>query len=232
MRRLHPSRSILMYLDELDFTYAALSAHEATSALAAPFGAEIEAWNSLFTQVRASRRKVVAAEARVAIADENLDRTTMRFAQVLLVETEGDRKSPLFRRFFPSAPSEHIRGNLRKQCERTRDVMIAELEKLEDTSPLKPFKPQLLAAANAALEAIEARGKAKAEATQTSIDLEEWKEGINRLRTTTHAEIRKIAVDRRLGSDFAETFFRVEASSSANEPLGDEPAPADPPPTP
>ena len=62
-------------------------------------------------------------------------------------------------------------------------------------------------------------------------DVADWKEGINRLRTTTYAELLKRGTEKRLGRDWAETFFRRDESTTS--PSDDAPpAPVGPVPTP
>ena len=127
MRKLVIASSLSLYLDQLEFTEAALAAGDDTAGLALPFGEAITEWEGVAQRERASRRAVTRAEAVVSVLDQRLDELTAAFGGALLVEAKMDRKSTLFRRFFPTAPSEFVRGNLRKQCEATRDRILAEL---------------------------------------------------------------------------------------------------------
>lgn len=59
-----------------------------------------------------------------------------------------------------------------------------------------------------------------------SSDVIEWKEGVNRLRTTTHAELIKLAAAQSLGRAWPDVFFRsAETARSEGEA---EPAPVEP----
>lgn len=230
MKKIPLSCSLLTFLEELEYTEAALAADPETSDLAAPFTEEIAGWSDVFARERVARRAVVRADAVVAVRDGQLDRHTTRFGGLALVEGGQDRKGAFFRKFFPVAPSAFIQQALRKQCERTRDVIVPEIKKLPEESPLRPFASLLLAASKAALTALDARAKVKGERAAVGSDVVEWKEGVNRLRATTHAELLKLAAEKRYPKTWADTFFRAEESAAVEE---DEPSPPDPsPPTP
>lgn len=209
MRQIPLSSSLLVYLEEMEFTEAALSAHEDTKDLASVYRDELESWEKAFKSYREARRAIVRADAMVSVCNQTLDELTTRFSHVVLVEVNGDRKSTLFRRFFPIAPSELVRQSLRKQCEHTRNVMVSELKSLPDQSPLKAFATQLDDRASRALDALDARAKVGAERATVAYDVEEWKEGVNRLRLSTYAALLQIAAERNLGKSFADSFFRA-----------------------
>ncbi|MDB4929066.1 MAG: uncharacterized protein JWM10_1550 [Myxococcaceae bacterium] len=232
MRQIPLSSSLLVFLDELEFTEAALTADPAAAELAGPFEEEIGAWAHLFQRQRAARRAVVRADAVVAVLDGTLDRVTVRFGGQALVEAGQDRKSAAFRKFFPTAPSEFIRGALRKQSERTRDVIVPEILKLPESSALRPFADPLSKGAKAAIAGLAARAKVQGEAATAGTDVTEWKEGVNRLRTTTRAELVKIAVAQGLGRAWPDLFFR-SAETARAEGEADAPVePVDPAPAP
>ncbi|MDO9017010.1 MAG: hypothetical protein Q8S73_45820 [Deltaproteobacteria bacterium] len=232
MRQIPISSSLITFLDDLEYTEAALRAEPLAAELALIFEEEIAAWSEVFRRQRATRRDVIRADALVAVLDASLDRVTVRFGGQALVEANQERKSAAFRRFFPVAPSEFVRGPLRKQCERTRDVIVRELDKLPGDSPLRAFSEPLLTSAKAALAALVARVKTQGEAATVATEILEWKEGVNRLRTTTHAELIKIATAQGLGRAWPEVFFR-SADTARSEGDGDAPpAPVDPEPDP
>lgn len=208
MRQIPLSSSLLVFVEDIEFTEAALSADEDTKHLACLFRDELETWEKVFKRYRDGRRAIVKADAKVSVCNQKLDDTTTRFGHVLLAEAGGDRKSTFYRRFFPMIPSEFIRQGLRKQCEYTRDTMIGELEKLPDESPLKAYLPVLEERVARTLDALDARGKVMGERASTAHDVEEWKEGVNRLRLSTYAALLQLATEKNLGKSFAESFFR------------------------
>lgn len=225
MRKLALAASLLTFLDELEYSEAGLAADPDASELAAAFSEEITAWGEQFAAERASRRDVTRAEAVVAVRDWQIDRLTQRFAGQVLVEASGDRKSATFRRFFPIPASEFIRIALRKQCERTRDVVVAELQKVDTKSLLWPYLAQFEAVVSATFEALDLRAHARGRRGTASHDTDEWKEGVNSLRLTTYGELLKIAAAKGYPRAWAETFFRVESAVGVPGGAGEETGP-------
>lgn len=222
MRRLALSSSLLVFLEELEFTEVALSSREETKDLACAYRDELETWERIFKQYRQARHAIIHADAIVAVRDQELDEVTTKFGRALLAEVNGDRKSPLFRRFFADAPSEFVRRPLRKQCEYTLNRIVPELNQLPDESPLKAFAKPLAEAAQRGIDALDARAKVVAERASVSIDVEEWKEGVNRLRTSTYAALLQIGNEKGNPKTFAKSFFRAprkaRSASRASEP--------------
>ena len=100
---------------------------------------------------------------------------------------------------------------------------MPEILKLSENSLLRRFADPLAAQAKAALQALTSRTKARGENATVVSDVTDWKESVNRLRTTTYAELLKRSAERNLGREWPETFFRRDESSAA---VDDEPAPA------
>jgi hypothetical protein len=225
MRQIPLSASLLTFIDEIDYTEAALLANEETAALAKPFTHAIADWESAFKAERQTRREVTRADAVVAVRNAALDSATTKFGVQTLAEAGGDRSHALFRRFFTVAPSVFVRQPLRKQAEHTLNVIVAELGKLEKDSPLKIAGKHLQKLAQAALDALDARSKSKGDRATKSNEVDEWKEGVNTLRTTTYAELLKHSAEKGYGKAWASAFFRDDASARASAASGDEPAP-------
>jgi len=225
MRRLAMSSSLLVYLEELEFTEVALSSRAETKDLAGSFRDELESWERIFKRYREARHAIVHAEAIVAVRDQELDEITTSFGRALLAEVKGDRKSTLFRRFFSDSPSEFVRKPLRKQCEDTRDRIVPELNHLPDGSPLKAYARPLAEAAQRAIDALDARAKIRADRASVALDVEEWKEGVNRLRVSTYAALLQIGNEKGLGKPFAKSFFRAAKRATSK---GNPAAQADP----
>src|SRR3954462_3230110 len=102
------STSLLVYLDELEYIEAALSADKDTEDLAKPFHDEIVGWDVIFKKERTGRRNVVRADAVVGVRNAQVDTGTVKFGASALAEAGGDRTSPKFRRYFPVAPSQFV----------------------------------------------------------------------------------------------------------------------------
>lgn len=229
MRKLAPTYSLLTYLEDLEYTEAALGADEAAADLAAAFTEEIEGWSAIFKAEREARRAVTRADAVIAVKNAALDGTTTRFGAAVLAEAGADRRSPLFKRFFSVAPSEVVRKPLRKQAELTLNVMITELAKVDAASPLKAFAAPLQTLAKAALDGLDARAKLQSARGIAAHDVAEWKEGANTLRLSTYAELLKRSTTNARGRAWVEAFFRADGASATEEAAeGDVPAPTPP----
>jgi hypothetical protein len=223
MRQIPISHGLILFLDDLEYTEAALLASDDTADLAPSFSEEIEAWAGTFQKERAARRDVTRSEAVVSVKNVTLDVTTTRFGVGVLAEAT-DRKSSFFRRFFSVVPSEFVRRPLRKQAETTLQVVVAEIGKLAPDHPLRAFLAPLKTQAQAALDALDARTKAKGARSVSAHEVEEWKEGVNTLRLSTYAELLKRAADGAKGRPWADAFFRADAATSAADDEGADPA--------
>jgi hypothetical protein len=213
-----------IFADHLEHSDAALSADPDTQDLAKPFQDMLEAWEDRYKEQRAARRAVIRAQAVVGVTSKRLDDTTGRLAAL----TRGVAPA-LLGRLFSMAPSVFLRRPLRDRCDQTRNVILVELAKLDGAHPLKPFATQLEGLVNTVLGAVDGRAKAKGERKIRSNDIKAWKESVNDLRTTTYAELLKIAVAKGYPRDWVESFFRPLSSDDveAEEPEAPEPAPAE-----
>ncbi len=229
MRTISIQRAVLHFVDHLEATEAALSANPDTVALAGAHQEALHQSEDMFRKERVARREVVRSQAVLTMSDTALDIDTTRFGGVAFVEAGQDRQSPAFRRFFPEAPSSFVRWNLRKQCEHTLNVIVPAIAKAASPT-LEPFGTLLRTRAEAVLSAYDRRAKARAELATVSLEIEEWKEGVNRLRTNTYAELLKIASSKGYPKSWAEGFFFSDTTTTPEEPA--EPATPPSPPTP
>lgn len=213
-----------VFADQLEHTDAALSADPDTQELAKPFQEALSAWEERYRDQRTARRAVIRAQAVVGVTSKRLDDTTGRLAAM----TRGVAPA-LLGRLFSMAPSAFLRRPLRDRCDQTRTVILVELVKLDDAHPLKPFAVQLAALVDTVLGAVDGRAKAKGERKIRSNDIKAWKESINDLRTTTYAELLKIAVAKGYPRDWVDSFFRPLSADDveAEEPEAPEPTPAE-----
>jgi hypothetical protein len=218
VRKIPLSHSLIHYLDKLEGSEAALAADPDAESLAPPFQEAIAEWGDVFHRERLSRREVIRADAVVRVRNEQIDFLTMGFAAMVRA-VAGD----LLRKLFSIAPGRFIRRGLRQQCEQTQNVILPELAKLHPDDALKPFAPQLEAAASHALASLDARAKAKGARRSVATDVEEWKEGINALRTTTYAELLKIAAEKDYPRSWVDAFFEDSATEDDEEPTSQTP---------
>ncbi len=220
MRKLALGRSLLYFLDEIEYTEAALAADSDAQSLALPFRDVISEWETLFKRERDARREVVRAEARVAIRNQHIDRSTIKFAALVRAVAPDFMDN-----VFKTAPNAFIRTNLRKQCETTKNVIVAEVDKLATDSPLKPFGSALESLATTTLTVLDARGAKKGAAQLVSNDVVEWKEGINNLRTFTHADLLKMAASLGYPKSWVDSFFRAATDDDDSESQNEETTP-------
>lgn len=222
MRKLPTRRRSLFFVEEIEFSEAALSADSDAAPLSSAFRDALEEWEPLFKKERLARRGEVRAQAVVAVRNQSLDTTTIRFA-ALARATAPD----ILERCFKVTPAKFVRGNLRKQGEVTKSVIVPEIAKLSAEHPLKPFGAQFDALASAAVTALDNRATEAGKRQSVSNDVLEWKEGINALRTTTYAELLKISVEKGLPKTWVESFFRQENDDTDDETSATEPTTTD-----
>lgn len=203
MRKIPLSHGLITYLEEIEHTEAALLADDDAKVLAAAFSSAIQDWDGIFKTERSTRREIIRAEAIVAVRNEQLDTATMQFSRAARALAPG-----LLDRAFNIAPGRFIRTALRKQAERTVNVIAVEIGKLDAQNPVASFGPRLDALAKAAITALDGRAQAKGAAATGGNDVDEWKEGINSLRLLTWTELIKIADSKGYPRSWAEAFFR------------------------
>lgn len=225
MRQIPEKASLLTYLDDLEYTEAALAADPEGQPFASEFTAQIAEWEVVFRKERQARRSVTRADAVAVVRNEQLDLQTMALAKRARVEDAG-----FFGRVFKVAPSRFIAVGLRKQCERTRDLIVPELAKLPSTHPLAAFGVLMTNACDSAIAALDARNGAKGARQSAANDVDEWKQAVNKLRTITHADLTKIATSKGYPKAWADAFFPSTADSAGEEsPDTEEPdGPAQP----
>jgi hypothetical protein len=227
MRDISLSRSLLVFADELEYTEAALLAEPATAELAPPVTLKLGQWDGVFSAWRSARREITRSNAVVAVVNAMLDEVTKLFGGEALVEAKQDRKSPLFRRFFPVAPSELIRWGFRDQVDATKNMIIVELRKLAEGNRLRAYIEPMTSLVTSATNAIERRSVVWGERSGVGLTTEDYKRGVNALRTTTYAELLKIAAANGWSKAWADSFFRKP--SERGEGVTEEPEPVAPP---
>jgi len=172
------------FLEEIEYSEAALSADPDAAFLALPFQNALTEWETHFKSERTARRAVVRTSAIVGVRNERIDVTTIQFAAVAR-STSPD----VLDRCFTMAPGKLVRANLRKQCETTKIVIVPEIGKLAADHPCKAFGARLDACATSAVTALDDRAQAMGSCQSAANDVLEWREGVNALRTTTYAEL-------------------------------------------
>ncbi|MCP4599419.1 MAG: hypothetical protein GY847_02600 [Proteobacteria bacterium] len=222
MKQLKTNRSLLHYYDELVYTASALGADPLTVSLKTVCGQMTAEFFQVEMVKRTARIRVTEETAVVRVRDQILDRVTRKFAGILLAEANHDRDSSLFRHFFSVAPSVLRNRSLSKQVSHTQKVLLPELDKLEEGSPLKDYRETLQRAAEEADNALESLDSAKTKRKAVSREVEDWKEKVNTFRLVTYADLLKIAASNNLPKSWADTFFRTRPRPSASNGKAEE----------
>ena len=217
--------SLFSFLDDLEFTDAGLAAHPDAAALAKPVSDLIAQCPGIVQKEREARRAVTRAAAVVAVCNDILDSLTTHLGGLVLVEAKQDRKGTFYRRFFPIPPSQFIAQSLRRQCQLTIDAMIPEMKKTPDGSPIKGLAGRMEHAAKAAIDALAARSRLMGERGACASDVQEWKEGVNRMRVALYADLLKRASENGYPRAWADTFFHPDASGATKAVEGPTPGP-------
>jgi hypothetical protein len=221
MRQISLKHSLLFFLEELEYTEAALSADDDARSLAPAYQARIEDWKGIFDKERTSRRNVIRGNAVVAVRNEQLDASTIRLAATARGAAVG-----FLDKVLSVSPSRFVKKPLREQCETTRDVLLVELAKLDPGNPVRALAPALESLNNAALTALDERTKAKNAQTTVGNDIDEWKNAVNAQRLTTFADLLKIAALKGYPRAWAESFYRTVEKNDKPETDDTEPADA------
>ena len=219
--------SMKQFEGHLVYTLTTTGVDPLTRDLAPLYEAELARWEILQKKERESTRALIKAEAEVGLRDVLLDGVTMPFGGQLFVMANRDTESVFFKTFLPTAAYRFVRRDLRTQSEHTRDVIVPGLAKLDAQHPLRTqYEVALAEAAQAALVSLDQRAKMRAARTLVKIEVDEWKEGVNRLRTTTYAELLRRSAEHNRTRSWARSFFpAAHHASSPEEQETESPAP-------
>ncbi len=207
MKRIPQSYSIVAYRNELLFSQAATAADPDAAGHAAAFEGLLGEALSLAGKAFNALAAVTQAHAVVAVADALSDRAIMRLGREALVESEGQRDRPPYSVLFNVAPSEIAGWPLRKACGYVRDRLVPAAATLPEGSRLRPLIAEAALRATAAIEALDRRSAAEGARALVGAEVDEWKEGVNRLRLATYGELLKTAATKGYGRAWADTFF-------------------------
>jgi hypothetical protein len=212
MKLLPLSGSLETFSDDLIYLEAALAANALTIDYARLVQTKLESWDPISRTSRDANREITRTNAVLAVRNAQLDETTRQLGGAVLVDANQDRKSTLFRRFFPVAPSELIRWGFQEQLNQTKNVILPELAKLPASSKARAFLEPLTTLATAGAEALQRRLEVWGAKSSVRLDVEEWKRGANALRTTVYAELLKLGAANGYTRAWADSFFRTGSS--------------------
>ncbi len=231
MRAIPPSRSILVFWEDLTFLEAALLADEETRELAPPVTATIDVFTQTLQRDLDTRRSQIQSSARASVGDALLDHGIRGLFSSTLHLVGQNRKQAAFTTLFSTHIGEVVRHALGRQVEIAREL----LGKLT----LSHYPEEFRAAQTVALQPLIARGAAvleerrQAELARTAgrIDVQAWKEEANAVRLSIYASLLALAAQTGRGKPWAEVFFQQKSTRVSNdsddEPAGGDENPAD-----
>lgn len=230
MRAIPPSRSVLVFWEDLVFLEAALLADEETRALAAPVTPVIDAFMPALQRDLDTRRVQIQSSARSSVADARIDRGIRGLFSATLHLVGQNRKHPAFTNLFSTNIGDVVRHALGRQVEIARDLL--------DKLTLSHYSEEFRASQTTALQPLVARGaevleeRRQAELARATgrIDVRAWKDEANAVRLSVYASLLTLAAQTGRGKPWAATFFRPKYESAGEDAVDDVPADGGPPP--
>ncbi len=191
--------------DEVVYTLSALQSDPRAVALL-PM---TEGWLELLKDAqkfdRRTRARVVNAEARRVVANQNLDDACEAFATDLLAAVGGDTGAERWRGFFGASAARFIRQALRKQALAVANWLVSDDPVLE---PHRRALEQWTRAASTAVEDTEALAVIRA---RNQVRREQLAEDLSRERDALHAALTDLASECSLPPAWTGAFFRRSA---------------------
>ena len=229
MRAIPPSRSILVFWEDLTYLEAALLADEETRELAPPVTSVVDVFMPALQRDLDTRRSQIQASARASVGDAGLDRGIRGLFSSTLHLVGQNRKLPAFTTLFSTHIGEVVRHALGRQVEIARDLL--------DKLSLSHYPEEFRAQQTAALQPLVARGAAiieerrQTELARTAgrIDVQAWKDEANAVRLSIYALLLSLAAQTGRSKAWAEVFFQQKSARGTGD-TDDEPAGGDEPP--
>jgi hypothetical protein len=204
-------------IDHILFTRARLAAHPLTQGMVADWDDQLQKWKVVAAQELAHQSAQAVANATVRGAGDDLGDTISAFAGAVLTACKGDRKTPVYKRYFGlMAPSALKRAVLGRELETVKG-WVDGLKASSDPA-LASFGPRfesLVAAGTAAEEQASKADAAMSDFRRTGARLQFF-DGLNALRKLTDgklAEMPHAMPAAQLPKDFADRFFWRPARS-------------------
>ncbi len=231
MRAIPPSRSILVFWEDLTFLEAALLADEETRELAPPVTSVVDVFMPALQRDLDTRRSRIQSSARASIGDALIDHGIRGLFSATLHLVGQNRKLPAFTTLFSTHIGEVVRHALGRQVEIARDLL--------DKLSLSHYPAEFRAQQTAALQPLVARGAAiieerrQTELARTAgrIDVQAWKDEANAVRLSIYASLLSLAAQTGRSKAWAEVFFqpstRAGGDTDEDEPVNASKPPAD-----
>jgi hypothetical protein len=207
VRTIRDSESLDSAAEELLYTESRLSSDEHGKEFAPALGALIIQVDQVRSSQVSVSRDEVAAQAAVSAADDQLDDWIGAFDRALKDIVRGDTQSPLYKRYFTSAPWTFMRMGLESEISRVRgwvDSLASEPNpSLKDQGArLATLITQGEAALDRRRKAASARGDHRVRSITSLI------EQINTTRAALYGKLATKAAEVGLPIDWPNRFFR------------------------
>jgi hypothetical protein len=164
-------------------------------------------WEALDIDRRAKRRAVGKSHALVRRRDLQADTVATDLHNDTLGLVKQDRSAGLFTRLFPATLSVVVRMSLESELPVLR-TLAHKLAEEETPAALKKAHTKLLGEAIEKGEgAIRGREEAFAAAGRVSAKIASWREDANAVLLGIEGALKQIAAERKLGTDWVDTFF-------------------------
>jgi hypothetical protein len=202
--------------DEIVYTEASMLSDENAADIAAIFTELAErSMKTRSGQLLAWREEIVA-QAHISQRNYRLDRLTERLHRVL-VRTQEDAgvkettSSPLYKSYIPEPVSRLVGRGLESQLSKCRDWPTRLARESEpQLKELAPFFEEAIQKGQAALDMMtKASGERKSHRTREIIGLFE---DANNQRKLASNQLSTRGIERKLSSDWSDSFFRTEAA--------------------
>lgn len=223
MRRIDPSRAILVYWANLTFHEAAVLADDTTKHLAPPVTKALADFTTIFQLDLDSRREVLKTQAKSGMVDVNLDERIRKLHSATLFLVDQVRKRPEFTSLFSETIDKVVRFALKRQVE------VA--EKLVDTLGLKLYSDEFRNAHLGPLQALiggartvlgEVRN-AEIARTEARLDIRAWKDDVNAILLANYGELTTLGAKAGRSRDWADAFFMSNKRLDNDDEIEEQP---------
>lgn len=214
------------YWEDLVYLEAALLANPATVHLAEPVTALLRDHEALVGLDRGSRRAVVQARARAAVADLGLDDLLRGLHSALLHAVRQNRKSPVFRAVFDSDLSATLRFALGRQVEVAADIARRLGLAIVPADVKAEHQPKVQAAIDHGRAMLDGRRQAEFGRLDVRLAVEDWKQSANRVRQAVYGRLVEMAAEQGATRDWAEAYFASDEDETPPVAVAPAPVPA------
>lgn len=210
------------------FTQVALEAQDDAelAKLGKGVGALVAEGDAIAKELRAARRDVVRANARVRVMDGREEDEVRELDKDVLAAVRQDRDAPLYRALFPQTMSSVIALALEPQNAELTRIGEALGGKATPAALKKTWKTRLARLVEVGAEALTGRKRAAGAKAEVDLDVARWMERADRARRAVDGALTTYAANKGLPRDFNDRFFPAAPSRKGKgEPEGgDTPA--------